>query len=112
MNWLEEVSALGTAANEDDRRWDTRRKILKRVRVRHVDTSREDEVGTMIDLSRDGLYFAVRSHQYRVGMEIRLLFPQGTSSCCCEVVRTEPLANGHFGIGVRILEWQPSGSSR
>jgi hypothetical protein len=114
MSWLREVSALETTVQEedDDRRWDSRKKVLKRVRIRRIDNAQEEEVGTLIDLSREGLYFTARSHQYQPGMELRLIFPDAASACSCEVVRTEQLANGHLGIGARILGWQRSASFR
>ena len=84
----------------DDRRYDDRIKCLKHIRVRGVDSSRE-EVGTMTDLSRDGLFFTVRSHDYRVGMELWLSI--NDAAWMCEVVRIELLPSGSTGVGVRIL---------
>ena len=85
---------------DDDRRYDDRIKCLKHIRVRGVDSSRE-EVGTMTDLSRDGLFFTVRSHDYRVGMELWLSI--NDAAWMCEVVRIELLLSGSTGVGVRIL---------
>lgn len=89
----------------EDRRINARIKCLKSIRIRHLDSSHDEEVGTMTDLSRDGLYFIARSHHYRVGMGLRLSFPKTSSECTCEVVRIEQLPNGRLGVGVRILGW-------
>lgn len=84
----------------DDRRYDDRVKCLKHIRVRGVASSQE-EVGTLIDLSRDGLFFTVRTHDYPVGMELRLNLSD--AEWTCEVVRTELFSNGSLGVGARIL---------
>ena len=90
---------------EEDRRSNSRDKFLKHMRIRHLDSSYADEVGTMIDLSRDGLYFTARSKHYEAGMQLRVTLPGSGSECTCEVVRIERLKNGRLGIGVRILGW-------
>lgn len=107
MSWLENALAFtSTVAGEEDRRSDERTKVLKPVLIRHLNSSPEDEVaGTLVDLSRDGLCFTVRSDEYRVGMELHLTFPDAGSECSCEVVRTERLLNGRIGIGARIIGW-------
>jgi len=106
MSWLQNIAVLETEELEDDRRFDSRKKVLKRIRLRHMDGLRDDEVGTVIDLSRDGLYFTTSSHEHRLGMELLLMFPEAGSECICEVVRTETLPNGLLGVGARILGWQ------
>ena len=88
---------------DDDRRSNDRAKFLKHIHVRCVNAPHEEETGTMIDLSRDGLYFTARSRHYRVGMELRLNLPLTNSEWSCEIVRMEELPNGNQGIGVRIL---------
>jgi len=93
-----------TALLGEDRRFNTRVKVLKPVRIRHVDSSHE-EAGTVTNLSRDGLNFTARSNHYQVGMELRLTLPYAGSECACEVVRIQQLENGRVGVGVRILNW-------
>ena len=107
MSWLENASAFAsTVAGEEDRRSDERTKVLKPMLIRHLNSSPEDKVaGTLVDLSRDGLCFTVRSDEYRIGMELHLTFPDAGSECSCEVVRTELLPNGRIGIGARIIGW-------
>ena len=93
-----------TALLGEDRRCNTRVKVLKPVRIRHVDSSHE-EAGTITNLSRDGLNFTARSNHYQVGMELRLTLPYAGSECTCEVVRIQQLENGRVGVGVRVLRW-------
>jgi hypothetical protein len=100
---LENVA--GAAPLPEDRRFNTRTKFLKNIRIRHVDPSNYEEMGTMVDLSRDGLYFIARSDYFQKGMELRLTLPHTGSECTCEVMRTERLPNGRKGVGVRILGW-------
>jgi hypothetical protein len=89
---------------EDDRRDGSRVKILKQVRISGPDGMPYDEVATVIDLTREGLYLTTRS-QLNVGTELRLVFPDTGSECTCLAVRVEDLPNGRQGIGVRILGW-------
>src|SRR5712692_6624313 len=109
MSAFEETQMTGNhgraAVLEEDRRTNSRAKFLKHIRIRHVDSSQADEVGTMIDLSRDGLYFTAKSSHYEAGMQLRVTLPGSGSECTCEVVRIERLKNGRLGIGVRILGW-------
>jgi hypothetical protein len=95
----------GAALLPEDRRSNTRAKFLKNIRIHHVDSANYEKIGTMVDLSRDGLYFIARSDYFQVGMELRLILPNSDSECRCEVVRTERLPNGRKGVGVRIIGW-------
>ncbi len=100
---LEEAAQAALLVEE--RRCNARLKIVRPVRIRHLDSSHEEEVGTMTNLSRDGLNFIARSNHYQVGMELRLTLPYAGSECTCEVVRVQKLENGRLGIGVRIRSW-------
>jgi len=107
MSTFENALALEQAAEAEmllsDRRSNDRAKFLKQIRVRATNPAREEELGTMIDLSRDGLYFTIRSHHYEVGMELRVTLPVTQSGWTCQIMRTELLPNGSLGIGVRIV---------
>jgi hypothetical protein len=109
MNWFERSAPLGTSSGaletEEDRRCNERNKFLKPIHIRHVDPPHSQREGTMMDLSRDGLYFTVRSPHYEVGMQLHLTLPHSGSEWTCEVVRTERLPNGGQGVGVRILDF-------
>ena len=90
---------------EDDRRDDSRVKVLKQVRITALDGAPQAELATVVDLTREGLYFTVRSPQFNVGTEVRLAFSDTGSECTCVTVRVEQLPDGRQGIGVRILGW-------
>jgi hypothetical protein len=85
---------------EDERRYNERNQFLTRVHIRQMDCPGIERVGTTQDLSRDGLYFVVRSHHYQVGMRLRVSLPEAKSEWTCEVVRIEPLPNGGQGVAV------------
>jgi PilZ domain len=94
-------------ALEDDRRWNKRNKLLKNVRIyRQNNPSCPEKTGTVIDVSREGLYFTVQSNDYQIGMELRLIVPEAKTECMCEVVRIETLPGGRTGIGVRVSSWR------
>lgn len=95
--------ALGGVVQADDRRGNDRAKFRKNIRISPVDAP-EEYVGTMTDLSRDGLYFTVRSRDYAKGMQLRITLPN-SNECLCEVVRIEKLPNEAVGVGLRILNW-------
>jgi hypothetical protein len=99
----EEVPSV--AVHDEDRRLNSRAKFLKPLRVRRADPGIAESVGTMTDLSREGLYFTTQSSEYQVGMLLQMTLPDTGSECSGEVVRIEPLPRGRSGIGVRILAW-------
>jgi hypothetical protein len=98
-----EVDALALA---EDRRWNERNKLLKNVRILQMDPTRGEEIGTVVDISRDGLYFTAQSAEYQIGMPLRLIVPDAKTACTCEVVRTELLPGGRTGVGVRVFAWE------
>jgi PilZ domain len=93
----------GVAVEEEERRFNGRRQFFSQIQIRQMDPPHRECVGTMRDLSRDGLYFVVRSEGYAIGARLRLILPRSGSEWICEVVRTERLPNGGQGVGVRIL---------
>jgi hypothetical protein len=67
-----------------------------------------EEVQTLSNRSRDGLYFETHSAHYRVGMPISVSAASDSPHCWDspafgKVVRINSLADGNFGIAVRIL---------
>jgi PilZ domain len=92
-------------AQDDDRRYSARVKLIENVKVRRLNSSHDAEWGTLVDLSRDGLYFTSRSRHYQVGMELGLSFGSTGLECVCQVVRVENLPGGRLGIGAGILSW-------
>jgi hypothetical protein len=93
----------------EDRRFNERTRLLTAVQIRQVGAAGTaldcEQYATLIDLSRDGLYFTARSHEYQVGAQLHLTLVESNSECTGEVVRTEALPNGSQGVGVRILAW-------
>ncbi len=85
---------------EDDRRFNQRNKVLTRVCIRRAEAPQDEKTGTTLDLSRDGLYFVIRSGAYAVGDRLLIFLPEANSHWTCEVVRTEWLPNGAQGVGV------------
>ena len=95
--------ALAGVVEAEDRRGNSRAKFRKNIRISPLDAS-GDHVATMTDLSRDGLYFTVRSQDYTIGSQLRITLPNG-NECLCEVVRIEKLPSDAIGVGLRILNW-------
>ena len=89
-----------SAVTEDERRYNERNKLLTRVHIRQLNRQEAQQAGTTQDLSRDGLYFVVRSQLYSVGMKLLVSLPEAKSEWTCEVVRTESLPNGGQGVAV------------
>ena len=53
---------------------------------------------TLVDFSREGMLLASQSHDYQVGMELQLVFPESSSECICEVgAEAERLPNDAYG---------------
>jgi hypothetical protein len=100
-----EPNAGQIVLNDDDRRSNDRAKLLKQICIRAAGVPNAEETGTLIDLSRDGLYFTGSSADYRVGMEVCLTLPHSGAQCTCEIVRIEQLPQGRFGFGARITAW-------
>jgi len=89
-----------SAIDEDERRYNERNKLLMRVQIRPLNAPGAQQCGTTQDLSRDGLYFVVRSQHYSIGTRLLVSLPDAKSEWTCEVVRTEPLPNGGQGVAV------------
>lgn len=101
------VAAVGTQVLEEDRRWDTRNKILKNVQMRYRDEAQQErqELVTLVDISRNGLYFTTATQECQVGMELHVALPNTNTECLGEVVHTKRLRSGRMGVGVRVLSW-------
>jgi hypothetical protein len=67
-----------------------------------------EDVGEVVDFTRDGLYFATRMPHYLVGMRLIVTFPFGDKISAHRkflgtVVRLEERTNGLNGVAVRFL---------
>jgi hypothetical protein len=81
------------------------------MRIRPSDPEREpfDDIRGTLSMSRTGVYFQSSEPGYEVGMRLFVSMPYSkepasmTREYLAEVVRRDPLPNGLFGIGFKIL---------
>jgi hypothetical protein len=95
-------------AGQPDRRREPRTRSARPVYVRSADPSDAcfEEVRTMTDFSRTGIYFVAASKEsYRKGMQLYVIPAFGCFNFefIGEVVRIESLPFGEFGIAVQLL---------
>jgi hypothetical protein len=67
-----------------------------------------DDIGQVIDFTRDGLYFVTKMPHYFVGMRLIVTFPYGDNAAAhrkflASVVRLEDKGNDTRGIALRFL---------
>jgi hypothetical protein len=101
------LGVVGTGVSEEDRRWDSRNKVLKNVQMRYRDAAQQEhqEIVTLVDISRNGLYFTTATQDCQLGMELHVALPTTNKECLGEVVHTKRLRSGRMGVGVRVLSW-------
>lgn len=100
-------------ASEEPSRDARRRKRLKvslPLHIRPFDArlAEIEDVGQVIDFTRDGLYFITSMPHYSVGMRVMITFPYGDKVSAHRkflgsIVRLEDRATNHVGIAVRFL---------
>jgi hypothetical protein len=81
------------------------------MRIRPSDPERDpfDDIRGSLSVSRTGVFFQSSEQAYEVGMRLFVSMPYTkepaalTREYLAEVVRREPLSNGLFGIGFKIL---------
>jgi len=94
-----------------ERRNSRRCKITQLMRIRPSDPERPDfdDIRGTLSVSRSGVYFQSSEPAYEVGMRLFVSMPYSnepaamTREYLAEVVRRDPLPNGLFGIGFKIL---------
>jgi hypothetical protein len=96
------ASAVATA---EERRTHDRLKVMKTMHISALGSTIPKETATVVDISRQGIYFTVRSNQVRVGMEMTVTIPSLGFEGMCRVVRIEDLPNGDVGVGGIVLGW-------
>jgi hypothetical protein len=89
----------------EDRRTHDRLTLMKTIHISCMEPEITEETATVVDISREGLYFTVRCRHYRIGMEVRVTIPSLKFEGVCRVVRIEELPSGCLGIGSLILGW-------
>lgn len=95
-----QCGALDTA---EDLRSNERARFRTKITISPLGSSLRHTV-TLIDMSRDGVYFTTRSQRFEVGAHLRVMLPN-SSECVCEVVRMDELPNSGIGVGLRIVSW-------
>lgn len=103
------AGALAGKPNRDARRR-KRLNVSLPVHLQPFDARLRDieEVGLVINFTRDGLYFTSSMPHYFVGMRLVVTFPYGDKVEAHRkflglVVRMEKIGNGKNGVGVRFL---------
>jgi hypothetical protein len=100
-----------TRPSRTERRSSRRCKMSQLMRIRPSDPEREpfDDIRGTLSMSRTGVYFQSSEPGYEVGMRLFVSMPYSkepaamTREYLAEVVRRDPLPNGLFGIGFKIL---------
>ena len=99
------------ARSQAERRSSRRCKITQLMRIRPSDPERNafDDIRGTLSVSRTGVYFHSSEPEYEVGMRLFVTMPYSKEPAAmareylAEVVRRDPLPNGLFGIGFKIL---------
>ena len=90
-----------------DRRRETRVTADRPLYVQPADSEDEhfEEVATMQNLGRNGIYFETANKQYRPGMGLYVIPAFGGLNLeyFAEVVRIEDLPSGGYGVAIRLL---------
>src|SRR5216684_4510281 len=103
----------GTAprTSQAERRSSRRCKMTQLMRIRPSDPERDpfDDIRGTLSVSRSGVYFQSSVTTYEVGMRLFVTMPYSKEPASmsheylAEVVRRDPLPNGLFGVGFKIL---------
>jgi PilZ domain len=112
MSKTNSTGGVNTAnPSKTERRANRRCKINQLMRIRPSDPEREpfDDIRGSMSMSRSGVYFQSSEPGYEMGMRLFVSMPYSkepaamTREYLAEVVRREPLPNGLYGIGFKIL---------
>jgi hypothetical protein len=98
-------------SKQTERRGSRRCKITQLMRIRPSDPERDpfEDIRGSISVSPSGVYFQSSVSTYAVGMRLFVTMPYSkepaamTHEYLAEVVRRDPLPNGLFGVGFKIL---------
>jgi hypothetical protein len=98
-------------SKQTERRTSRRCKITQLMRIRPSDPERDpfDDIRGTLSVSRTGVYFQSSVSTYAVGMRLFVTMPYSKEPASmsheylAEVVRRDPLPNGLFGVGFKIL---------
>lgn len=104
-------SPIPARTSQTERRGSRRCKFTQLMRIRPSDPEMEhfDDIRGTLSVSRTGVYFNSSEASYQVGMRLFVTMPYSKEPASmsreylAEVVRRDPLPNGLFGIGFKIL---------
>lgn len=102
---------MPTTKSQTERRSSRRCKITQLMRIRPSDPEKDhfDDIRGSMSVSRSGVFFQSSETSYEVGMRLFVTMPYSKEPAAmqreflAEVVRRDPLPNGLFGIGFKIL---------
>jgi PilZ domain len=115
LDFMVKPSSTGGGAparsSRTERRSSRRCKITQLMRIRPSDPERDpfDDIRGTLSVSRTGVYFHSSETAYEIGMRLFVTMPYTKEPAAmhreylAEVVRRDPLPNGLFGIGFKIL---------
>jgi hypothetical protein len=115
LDLMTKINTPGTTTTvrhkQTERRSSRRCKITQLMRIRPSDPERDpfDDIRGSLSVSRTGVYFQSSITTYAVGMRLFVTMPYSkepaamTHEYLAEVVRRDPLPNGLFGVGFKIL---------
>jgi hypothetical protein len=97
--------------SQTERRSSRRCKITQLMRIRPSDPEQDhfEDIRGSLSVSRTGVFFQSSETGYQVGMRLFVTMPYTkepaamTREYLAEVVRRDPLPNGLFGVGFKIL---------
>lgn len=100
-----------TRSKQTERRGSRRCKFTQLMRIRPSDPERDsfEDIRGTLSVSRSGIYFQSSVNTYEVGMRLFVTMPYSKEPASmsreylAEVVRRDPLPNGLFGVGFKIL---------
>lgn len=104
-------SGLAARPKQAERRGSRRCKITQLMHIRPSDPEKEpfDDIRGSLSVSRSGVFFQSSEEKYEIGMRLFVTMPYTKDPSAmsheylAEVVRRDPLPNGLFGIGFKIL---------
>jgi len=105
------ISVMSTSKPQTERRSSRRCKITQLMRIRPSDPEKDhfDDIRGSMSVSRTGVFFQSSEAGYQVGMRLFVTMPYTKEPSgmqrefLAEVVRRDPLPNGLFGVGFKIL---------
>ena len=100
-----------TLSRQTERRGSRRCKFNQLMRIRPSDPERDpfEDIRGTLSVSRSGIFFQSSVTTYEVGMRLFVTMPYSKEPASmsheylAEVVRRDPLPNGLFGVGFKIL---------